>query len=287
MSKNTFFSNLATITCKGKIIDLSTPKIMGIINVTPDSFYAGSRKQNESEIVDQARKMLDEGADFLDLGAYSTRPNAQDNSTDEELDRLIPAIENVCKEFPEAILSADTFRAIVAKEAVNAGAAMINDISAGRLDNNMAETIAKLGVPYVAMHSRGTPQTMQSLNEYNDIILDIMDELLAPIQTLRNKGVKDIMIDPGFGFAKNSTQNFELLNRLSELSILNLPILVGISRKSMIYKTLEIPTEEALNGTTVLHSIALQKGASILRVHDVLEAKQCIKLLSKLNQKKL
>lgn len=285
MSKNTFFSNLATITCKGEIIDLSTPKIMGIINITPDSFYSGSRKQSQTEVLEQAEKMLLDGADFLDIGAYSTRPNAEDISVEDELDRLIPAIENIQKKFPEALISADTFRAEVAKEAIGAGACIINDVSGGRLDEKMHETIAELRVPYIAMHSRGTAQTMQTLTDYNDIILDVIDEMLSTIQSLRNKGVSDIIFDPGFGFAKNIQQNFELLRRLKELSILNLPILVGLSRKSMIYKTLNTTAQEALNGSTVLHTIALKNGASILRVHDVLEAKQCIQLVNQVNKK--
>ena len=270
------------INCKGTLIDLSQPKVMGVINITPDSFYSDSRSNTEKEILLSAEKMLNEGATFLDLGAYSSRPGADDISIEEELSRMIPAIETILQEFPEALLSIDTFRAEVAEKSIHAGAAVINDISAGKLDENMLSIIAKYQVPYIMMHMKGTPQTMKNLNQYEDLTADILFYFSERIKAAREKGINDIIIDPGFGFAKNIDQNFELLSKLEIFQNLDLPILAGISRKSMIWKKLNISADEALNGTTVLNTTALLKGANILRVHDVKEAVECIKLTHEL-----
>ena len=270
------------INCKGNLIDLSQPKVMGIINITPDSFYSGSRSISEKEILSNAQKMLSEGADFLDLGAYSSRPGADNITIDEELSRMLPAIELVLNEFPETMLSIDTFRAEVAEKSIHAGAAVINDISAGKLDENMLSIIAKYQVPYIMMHMKGTPQTMKNLNQYEDLTADILFYFSERIKAAREKGINDIIIDPGFGFAKDIDQNFELLSRLELFQNLELPLLIGVSRKSMIWKKLKISADEALNGTTVLNTTALLKGANILRVHDVKEAVECIKLTREL-----
>jgi len=255
---------------------------MGIINITPDSFYSGSRSNSEKEILLSAEKMLKEGATFLDLGAYSSRPGADDISLEEELSRMLPAIELILNEFPEAILSIDTFRAEVAEKGIHAGAAMINDISAGKLDEKMLSVIVKYQVPYIMMHMKGTPQTMKELNQYEDLTADILFYFSERIKAAREIGINDIIIDPGFGFAKNIDQNFELLSKLEIFKNLDLPMLAGISRKSMIWKKLNISANEALNGTTVLNTTALLKGAHILRVHDVKEAVECIKLTQEL-----
>lgn len=255
---------------------------MGIINITPDSFYSGSRSNTEKEILSTAEKMLTEGATFLDLGAYSSRPGATDISAEEELNRIIPAIEIIIRELPEILLSIDTFRAEVAEKSIEAGAAIINDISAGKLDNNMLAVIARFQVPYIMMHMKGTPQTMKELNQYKDITSDVLFYFSERINAARELGINDLIIDPGFGFAKNIEQNFELLAKLKLFQNLDLPLLVGVSRKSMIWKKLKISTEEALNGTTSLNTAALLKGANILRVHDVREAKECIKLTHQL-----
>ncbi|MCB7481424.1 dihydropteroate synthase [Christiangramia sediminis] len=270
------------INCKGSLIDLSHPKVMGIINITPDSFYSGSRFESEKEILKQAEKMLTEGATFLDLGAYSSRPGADDISVEEELKRMIPAIELILKEFPEAVISVDTFRAKVANNSIQAGAAMINDISAGKLDQEMLSVIAENQVPYIMMHMKGTPQTMKDLNQYEDLTSEVLFYFSERIRAARELGINDIIIDPGFGFAKNIAQNFELLSKLELFNNLELPLLVGVSRKSMIWKKLNISANEALNGTTVLNTAALFKGANILRVHDVKEALECIKLTHEL-----
>ncbi len=270
------------INCKGSLIDLSQPKVMGIINITPDSFYQESRSNSEKEILSNAEKMLNEGADFLDLGAYSSRPGADDITMEEELKRMIPAVEMISKQFPEANISVDTFRAKVATESIQAGAAMINDISAGKLDAEMLPVIAKFQVPYIMMHMKGTPQTMKDLNQYEDLVADILFYFSERIEAARKLGINDIIIDPGFGFAKNIDQNFQLLSKLELFETLELPLLAGISRKSMIWKKLDITAKEALNGTTSLNTIALMKGAKILRVHDVKEATECIKLTSDL-----
>lgn len=271
-----------TINCKGKLIDLSTPKVMGILNLTPDSFYDGGKYKNESEILSQVYTMLKHGATFIDIGAYSSRPDAQHISEKEELNRLIPIISLILKEFPEAIISVDTFRSQVAKQAIEAGAAIINDISAGKLDKDMLETVAKLQVPYVMMHMKGTPQTMQQQTTYENLIKEVLFYFSERIAKAKALGIVDLIVDPGFGFAKTKEQSFEILKHLDLFKTLEKPILSGVSRKSMIYKTLENSPKEALNGTTVLNTIALQKGTSILRVHDVKEAVECIKLLEQL-----
>ncbi|MCK7591368.1 dihydropteroate synthase [Subsaxibacter sp. CAU 1640] len=271
-----------TINCKGQLIDLSTPKVMGILNLTPDSFYDGGKYQDESIALNQVEKMLSEGATFIDVGAYSSRPNAKDVSETEELQRIIPIVELILNAFPETLISVDTFRSEVAKRCVETGACMVNDISAGKLDDIMLQTIANLRVPYVMMHMKGNPQTMQSLTNYGNLVKDIIYYFSERIAAARSYGIIDVIIDPGFGFAKNITQNFELLSKLELLKILEKPMLIGLSRKSMIYKTLDSSADEALNGTSVLNTVALQKGASILRVHDVKEAVECVKLIDHL-----
>ena len=272
-----------TINCKGKLIDLSQPKVMGILNLTPNSFYDGGKYKDEIQVLNQVERMLDDGATFIDVGAYSSKPNAEFVSEEEELHRLLPIVELLVNKFPEVLLSVDTFRSQVAKKAIENGVAIVNDISAGKLDEKMIETVAKLNVPYIMMHMKGNPKTMQSLTNYEDILKEMIFYFSERIAVARSFGVNDIVIDPGFGFAKTLEQNYEVLQKLELFSMLELPLLVGVSRKSMIYKTLENSPEEALNGTTVLNTIALQKGAKILRVHDVKEAMECVKLLSKLN----
>jgi len=272
-----------TINCKGKLIDLKIPKVMGVINTTPNSFYAGSRKTSASEILKQVENMLKDGATFIDIGGYSTPPGAPEISETKELNRVLPALELVLKNFPETLISIDTFRAKVADASLQAGVAMINDISAGSLDPEMMKTIANYQVPYVMMHMRGTPQTMKNLNEYDDLMREMLFYFSEKIKIARDLGINDLIVDPGFGFAKNREQNFGLLNKMNLLENLELPILAGLSRKSMIYRTLKTTAAEALNGTTVLNTLALSKGASILRVHDVKEATECIKLFAELN----
>jgi len=272
-----------TINCKGKLIDLSTPHVMGILNVTPDSFYDGGKFNSEKIILNQVEKMLHEGATFIDIGAYSSRPNATHISEDEELKRILPIVNLILNEFQDALLSIDTFRSKAAKQCVENGASLINDISAGNLDENMFKTIAELKVPYIMMHMKGTPKTMQSLTDYDNLVSDILFYFSEKIAEAKSLGIIDLIADPGFGFAKTIDQNYELLNKLELFKMLELPILAGLSRKSMIYKTLENTSKEALNGTSVLNTIALQKGASILRVHDVKEAMECIKLVNRLN----
>jgi len=278
MAKDTFFRKKATLNAGGRLIDLSSPKVMGIINLTPDSFFAGSRKPSIDEAVQQAQKMLNEGADFLDLGAYSSRPGAEDISVQEETDRLLPAVEAIVKQFPDAVLSIDTFRAKVAETAVKAGAHIINDISGGQLDNDMFTTVASLQVPYILMHMRGTPENMQQQTAYEDVFAEVYDYFSNKYHQLKQLGVHDVIIDPGFGFAKERAHSYALMNRLQDFDLLQLPVLVGISRKQMIYGTLGITAAEALNGTTALNTIALTKGANILRVHDIKEAVETVKI---------
>jgi dihydropteroate synthase len=280
-AKDKLFQKKSTLNCHGKIISLDTPLVMGILNVTPDSFYAGSRLSSPDAVLQKAESMLADGADILDIGGYSTRPGAKDFSVSEELDRVIPAIKAVVTQFPDTVISIDTFRAEVAEAAVAAGASIINDVAGGNLDEKMFETVARLQVPYVLMHMRGTPQTMTSLTDYEDVVVDVLDELQRKVSVLTKLGVNDIIIDPGFGFAKTVDHNFELLNRLDTFRILELPILAGLSRKSMTYKFLGIDQSEALAGTITLNTLALTKGADILRVHDVKEAKQTIQLYIK------
>ncbi|UAB84192.1 dihydropteroate synthase [Zunongwangia sp. SCSIO 43204] len=269
-----------TINCKGKLIDLSSPKVMGILNITPDSFFEHSRMQNESDLLKKAELMLKQGATFIDIGGYSSRPDAKDVAEEEELSRVIPAIDVLVKEFPEILISVDTFRSKLAAEAIEAGAAMINDISAGNLDEKMMRVIAQYQVPYIMMHMRGTPKTMKQLTEYEDLVGDITYYFSEKIKEARSLGINDLILDPGFGFAKTTEQNFELLKKSDLFANFNLPVLIGISRKTMIHKTLNIDPTEALNGSTVLNTLALTKGASILRVHDVKEAIETIKLVS-------
>lgn len=282
MTQSKVFSSNKTLNVKGRLFDLTLPKVMGILNVTPDSFFDGGRFTTEGSIITQVEKMVNEGADIIDIGAYSSRPGAIDIPAEEESERMIMAVSVVHKKFPEIILSADTFRAEVAKAAINEGAAMINDISGGK-DENMFETAALLKVPYVLMHMRGTPQTMTQLTQYENLLKEIVDYFHIKIAKLQRLGVKDIIIDPGFGFAKTTKQNFELLAQLSYFKILEKPILAGLSRKSFLWKTLGTNPEGALNGTISANTIAVLQGASILRVHDVKEAVDCIRLVGQLN----
>lgn len=255
---------------------------MGILNVTPDSFYDGGNYKNTMAIMSQVKTMSDQGATFIDIGGYSSRPGADEISVEDELKRVVPIIEMILKEYPDLLISVDTFRSQVAEQAINAGACMINDISAGHLDAKMLETVAKLKVPYIMMHMRGNPQSMKTLTNYDDLVKDVLFYFSERIAKARDLGIVDVIIDPGFGFAKTIEQNYELLNKLELLKMTDLPILAGLSRKSMIYKTLNFSSEDALNGTTVLNTIALQKGANILRVHDVKEAMECVRLTQQL-----
>lgn len=271
-----------TINCKGRLIDLSTPKVMGALNVTPDSFYDGGSYKDEKAILSQVESMLNDGATFIDIGGYSSRPGADFVSEAEELKRVIPVVELILKHFPETLISIDTFRSEIAKQTIEIGAALINDISAGKLDKQMIETVGKHSVPYIMMHMRGNPKTMQQQTNYDDLIKDIISYFGAQIAKAHQAKINDIIIDPGFGFAKTLEQNYKLLNQLELLKITNKPILAGVSRKSMIYKTLDVSAKEALNGTTALNMIALENGASILRVHDVKEAVECVTLYNQL-----
>ncbi len=272
-----------SINCKGELITFDQPKIMGVINITPDSFYKKSRHTQLTDIYKQVEKMIIEGVDFIDIGGYSSRPGADNIPLQEELDRVVPIIEKIAKNFPKARISVDTFRSEVAEQAIEKGAALINDISAGHLDSEMMNIVRKYQVPYVMMHMKGTPQTMKSLNQYNDLITDIKYYFSERIYQANQLGINDLIIDPGFGFAKNIDQNFKLLNRLSDFEDLGYPLLIGLSRKSMIYKTLKITADQALNGTTALNMLALEKGASILRVHDVKQAVECCQLFNRIN----
>lgn len=272
-----------TINCAGKLVDLSTPKIMGILNVTPDSFYDGGVHNSEKKILDHVEKMLNDGAIFIDIGAYSSRPNAINIDEDEELNRVVPALELVNKKFPEAIISIDTFRSKVAETCLNSGASIINDISAGEMDKKMMKIVGKYNVPYVMMHMKGNPQNMIRKTNYDDMLKEIIKYFSKKINQAVSYKINDMIIDPGFGFAKDLKQNYDLLSNIDLLKILDKPIMVGISRKSMIYQSLKTNAKESLNGTTVLNTVSLIKGASILRVHDVKEANECIKLISALN----
>jgi dihydropteroate synthase len=280
IAKDTFFYTTTTLNCRGQLVDLSSPGVMGILNLSPDSFYDGGRYSNEKEILNQVEKLLGEGSLMIDVGASSSRPGAIRISAQEESELLLPAVKSIVSEFPEALLSIDTCYSEVAASCVDLGAAIINDISGGAFDAKMIETVAALKVPYVLMHMQGEPETMQKNPTYNNIVQDVMDYMSAKIAQLKNHGVHDIIIDPGFGFGKTLKHNFELVNALSEFRMLGFPVLVGFSRKSMIGKVLGIPTDAALNGTTVLNTIALMKGVSILRVHDVQAAMEAIRLFS-------
>lgn len=270
-----------TINCNGELIDLSTPKVMGILNVTPDSFFDGGRYTNDCEVLQRVEQMLTDGATFIDVGGYSSKPNAVAVTVQEEKARTIPVVASIVQHFPEAIVSIDTFRSDVAQLCLDQGAAIVNDISAGLLDPLMLKIVANYQVPYIMMHMKGTPQTMSALAQYDDLVKEMLLYFSERIAAARSLGISDLIVDPGFGFAKTIGQNFELLRHLDIFKTLDLPILAGVSRKSMIHKTLQIKPEEALNGTTVLNTLALEKGATILRVHDVKEAVETIKLWQK------
>jgi len=276
------------INVAGKLLDLSIPKVMGVINITPDSFYEGSRATEEKEILKAAAGIIEDGADIIDIGGYSSRPGAAEVTPEEEKKRVLTAICLINREFPEIIISVDTFRSGIAREAVSeCGAHMINDISGGEADSNMFGVIQQLNVPYIMMHMQGMPENMQDNPVYADVVADILVWFSSKIARLQSAGVKDIIIDPGFGFGKTVSHNFEILHRLADFSISGLPLLVGMSRKSMIWKTLGVSPEEALNGTTVLNTIALMKGADILRVHDVKEAVQVVRLMEMIKNTKM
>jgi dihydropteroate synthase len=272
-----------TINCKGQLIDLSKPKVMGILNVTPNSFFDGGKYKNADEIVAQVQKMLSEGATFIDIGAYSSKPNAEFVSVEEEIARIVPVVELLVQQFPNILISIDTFRSEVAEACILKGAALINDISAGKLDDLMLGVVAKYKVPYIMMHMRGTPQTMTILTQYEDVVKEVLLYFSERIAAARSLGINDLIVDPGFGFAKTLEQNYEVLQKMELLQQLELPILSGVSRKSMIYKVLNKNASESLNGTTTLNTISLVKGASILRVHDVKEAVECVTLFNKMN----
>ena len=270
------------ISCKGKLIDLTTPKIMGILNLTPDSFYDGGLYNNTDRALAQTEKMLLEGATFIDVGGASSKPGAVEVSADEELARVLPVIEKIHIKFPDTLISIDTYRSDVAQQAVAAGAAMVNDISGGNLDAKMLKTVGALGVPFVAMHMQGKPQNMQDKPSYNNILTDIRSFFAAKVDAAHKAGIHDIIIDPGFGFGKTLEHNYALLKYLSSIQVDGIPMLIGVSRKSMIYKLLQIEVAEAGNGTSVLNTVALQQGVQILRVHDVKEAHQAVQLIEKL-----
>lgn len=276
------FAVRRTLNCKGRLLSLERPVVMGILNTSPDSFYDGGRYQSLDAALRQTEQMLSEGAAIIDVGGMSSRPGAAQISIQEELRRVLPVIEAIAGRFPEAFISIDTVHAQTAREAVAAGACIVNDISAGRLTEGMYETVAELGVPYVLMHMQGRPETMQQQAQYDDVVQEVLDFLIAEVGRLQAAGVKDILLDPGFGFGKTIEHNFQLLQNLHVLGILPYPVLAGISRKSMIYRSLGIPPEEALNGTTALHIVALQQGALVLRVHDVAEAVQVVRLWEQL-----
>ena len=280
MTKNKNLNTLITLECNSKLLDLSTPAIMGILNLTDDSFYDGGQHNSIKKALLQTEKMLDDGAKIIDIGAYSSRPKAKHISHDEEWQRLEKTLQIINKEFPQAILSVDTFRSEIARRSIDNGADIINDISAGNLDPQMFDTVADLNVPYIMMHMQGTPQTMQDNPHYNCIEKEVVNYFLNKVKTLQQKGLSKIIIDPGFGFGKTLEHNYQLLNNLEKLHTLELPLLVGVSRKSMVYKVLETDAKNSLNGTTAIHTLCLSKGASILRVHDVKEAVECVKLIN-------
>ena len=271
-----------TLNCKGKLLVFEKPLLMGIINATPDSFFEGSRFSGVDKILEQAEKMLNEGADILDIGGQSSQPGSELISVEEEMKRVIPAIEAISKKYPDTFISIDTFYAKCAGEAVAAGASIVNDISAGEMDCKMINTVSALQVPYILMHMKGRPQTMQEDPVYEDVVREVLDFLIQKTSELKSAGIKDVIIDPGFGFGKTIKHNFEILKNLSVFKMLDKPILIGVSRKSTIYKTLGITQDEALNGSTVLNTIGLMNGASILRVHDVKEAKETVTLFTSL-----
>jgi len=275
---------MKSINCNGTLIDLTSPKVMGILNITPDSFFDGGKYKNETEIISQVEKMLAEGATFIDVGAYSSRPGAKHISEQEELERILPVVKTLVKEFPEILISIDTFRGNIAEKCIESGACIINDISAGSIDPTLFKTIAKLQVPYIIMHMQGTPQNMQANPTYKNIVTDILNFFSEKIFELRALGVNDIIADVGFGFGKTIEQNYSLLNNLALFQNLEIPLLTGVSRKSMLYKPLELTPEKALNATTVANTIAVLNGTAILRVHDVKEAVETIKIIELLNK---
>lgn len=280
MKNNSHFKDITapSINCHGSLVCFDTPKVMGVLNLTPDSFYDGGLYRDEKKILHQTEKMLQEGATFIDIGAYSSKPGAAEVSLEEESKRLLPVLELIVREFPDALLSIDTFRSDIAQAAGERGAAMINDISAGLLDSKMMPTVAALGLPYIMMHMRGNPQNMKEKTTYNHLLQDILLYFSQRVAAAKTHGLFDLIIDPGYGFSKTTTQNFQLLKQAQQLQSLGLPVLTGVSRKSMIYKTLETSPQEALNGTTALHMQALLSGSHILRVHDVAPAMECISL---------
>ena len=284
MAKDTFLNRKTTLNVKGKLLDLSSPCVMGILNLTTDSFYSSSRISSLELAMQRSAEILNEGGKCIDIGAYSSRPGADDVTEQQETDRIVPVVEAITKHFPDALISIDTFRAKVASSAIEAGAHIINDISAGNMDEAMFATVAELKVPYIIMHMRGTPQTMQQNTAYDNLILDMAGYFSDKVSRLKKLGVHDIILDPGFGFAKTLEQNYEVLQRMNDFDFFELPVLAGLSRKSMIYKFLGGGPEQALNGTTTLNTIALLKGANILRVHDVKAATECIALVAKMQQ---
>jgi dihydropteroate synthase len=272
------FDTQRTINCNGILLDLEIPRVMGILNVTPDSFYDGGRYQEKESILAQVEKMVTEGADIIDIGGMSSRPGADIIGIDEELKRVIPAVEAVSKRFPETVISIDTIHSKVAVESIGAGAHLVNDISAGKMDDKMYETVARLGIPYILMHMQGRPSDMQEQPVYEDVVQEVLDFFIQETGQLRALGVKDVILDPGFGFGKSVDHNYQLLKKMEAFQILDCPVLTGVSRKSMINKVLNISPREALNGTTALHMVALMNGSQLLRVHDVKEAKQTVRL---------
>lgn len=282
MDKYTVFWQKKALRLRGNVISLDEPKVVGVLNLTPDSFYSGSRFSSDRTLLEKAEEMLNHGAFMLDMGAYSSRPGAEHISDEEETRRLIPSLKRLVAEFPDAYVSVDTFRAGIARKAADQGAAAINDISGGNLDPDMFATVASLDIAYILMHMKGDPRSMTGLNEYDDLIPDLVQYFHKKLEILTNLGVKDIILDPGFGFAKNISQNFTLLKELSGFGIFEHPVLAGLSRKSLIYKTLDVSAEEALTGTIALNMVALQQGVAFLRVHDVREAVQTVKLFNAL-----
>jgi dihydropteroate synthase len=278
-SKNTCFCLMYTLNCKGKLLVIEKPLVMGIVNATPDSFYDQQLNKGTDGIITLADKMISEGADIIDIGGQSTRPGSERVSPEEEMERVLPVIQMLSEKYPGCIISIDTYYSEVAKEAINFGASIVNDISAGDIDAAMLQTVAQFNVPYICMHMKGAPDNMQQHATYNDVAKEVLDFFISKIEECKGAGIKDIIIDPGFGFAKTITHNFTLLKNLAVFEMLDKPILAGLSRKSTIYRTLEITANQALNGTTVLNTLAVLNGASILRVHDVREAKETIKLL--------
>lgn len=284
-NKDTIFSKKSTINCNGSLLDFSEPRIMGILNVTPDSFYDGGYYYDPESLSNRIKQLVEEGADIIDVGGYSSRPGADHIPVDEEWGRIKPVLKQIREDYPEVIVSVDTFRASIAHEAVKTYKVdIVNDISAGELDKNMFDTIAELQVPYIMMHMKGTPQNMKEMAHYDDLIGEIMDYFSEKYDQLKKKGVNDVIIDPGVGFGKNIEHNFLLMKKLGQFQVFNLPLLLGVSRKSMIFKTLNIEPADALNGTTVMNTVGLMSGADILRVHDVKEAKETIKLVQKLQK---